>query len=124
MADDDVIEKKSSSKWLWIAVIAVLALVAIMVFVNADGDDPDLPDSAVTTTEERLDTDLSDESELTTEAIDDVNGIDPVATVAPEGTEVEGDEEDAFVRGALRGPRAQACERRDALEQQQRREAE
>jgi len=72
MADDDVIEKKSSSKWLWIAVIAVLALVAIMVFVNADGDDPDLPDSAVTTTEERLDTDLSDESELTTEAIDDV----------------------------------------------------
>ena len=82
MADDDVIEKKSSSKWLWIAVIAVLALVAIMVFVNADGDDPDLPDSAVTTT---------DESELTTEAIDDVNGIDPVATVAPEGTEVEGD---------------------------------
>ena len=57
MADDDVIEKKSSSKWLWIAVIAVLALVAIMVFVNADGDDPDLP----------------------------------VATVAPEGTEVEGD---------------------------------
>ena len=91
MADDDVIEKKRSSKWLWIAVIAVLALVAIMVFVNADGDDPDLPDSAVTTTEERLDTDLSDESELTTEAIDDVNGIDPVATVAPEGAEAEGD---------------------------------
>ena len=91
MANDDVIETKSKSKWFWLAAIVFLAVAAVIVFLNADGDDPALSDNAVTTQEERLDTDLSDESELTTEAIDDASGLDPVAAVAPEGTEVEGD---------------------------------
>lgn len=59
MGNDDVIQKKGSSKWLWLAVIVVLAVAAVIVFLNADGDDPaTLPDSATTTQQERLNTDL------------------------------------------------------------------
>lgn len=86
MANDDVIQKKGSSKWLWFAVIVVLAVAAVIVFLNADGDEPTLPDSATTTQEERLNTDLSNESELTDNALKDVNGVNQVDTVTPEGT--------------------------------------
>ncbi|MAK98920.1 MAG: hypothetical protein CL807_10175 [Citromicrobium sp.] len=58
MANDDVIETKSKSKWFWLAAIVLLAVAAVIVFLNADGDDPALSDNAVTTQEERLDTDL------------------------------------------------------------------
>ncbi len=85
--DDAPIQKQGTSKWLWVAVIVVLAIAAVIVFLNADGDEPDLPDSAVTTQEERLDTDLSDESELTDEALEDVNGVNQIDTVTPEGME-------------------------------------
>lgn len=91
MADDDVIQKSGSSKWLWVGVIVLLAVAAVIVFLNADGDDPDLPDSAVTTQEERLNTDLSDESELTSEALDDVNGVNQIDTVTPEGDAADGE---------------------------------
>jgi len=58
MANDDVIETKSKSKWFWLVAIVLLAVAAVIVFLNADGDDPALSDNAVTTQEERLDTDL------------------------------------------------------------------
>ena len=58
MANDDVIEGKSKSKWFWVAAIVLLAVAAVIVFLNADGEDPALSDNAVTTQEERLDTDL------------------------------------------------------------------
>ena len=58
MANDDVIETKSKSKWFWLAAIVLLAVAAVIVFLNADGDDPALSDNAVTTQEERLDTHL------------------------------------------------------------------
>ena len=41
-----------------LAAIVLLAVAAVIVFLNADGDDPALSDNAVTTQEERLDTDL------------------------------------------------------------------
>ena len=56
--DDAPIQKSGSSKWLWFGVIVVLAIAAVIIFLNADGDDPALSDNAVTTQEERLDTDL------------------------------------------------------------------
>lgn len=86
MANDDVIQKKGSSKWLWLAVIVVLAVAAVIVFLNADGDEPALPDSATTTQEERLNTDLSDESELTDNALEDVNGVNQVDTVTADAS--------------------------------------
>ena len=58
MANDDVIETKSKSKWFWLAAIVLLAVAAVIVFLNADGDDPAPADNAVTTQQERLDTDL------------------------------------------------------------------
>tara|TARA_B100000678_G_C18027605_1_gene429347 strand:- start:25 stop:354 length:330 start_codon:yes stop_codon:yes gene_type:complete len=83
--DDAPIQKSGSSKWLWVGVIVVLAIAAVIIFLNADGDDPELPDSAVTTQEERLNTDLTNEDQLTEEALDDVNGVNQVDTVTPEG---------------------------------------
>ena len=87
MADDDVIQTKGSSKWLWVGVIVLLAVGAVIIFLNADGDEPDLPDSAVTTQEERLETDLTNEQELTDEALEDVRGVNQIDTVTPEGME-------------------------------------
>ncbi|KPM24569.1 hypothetical protein AAJ72_02095 [Citromicrobium sp. RCC1885] len=75
MADDDAIQKNGSSKWLWFAVIVVLAVAAVIVFLNADGDEPALPDSATTTQEERLNTDLdSTAGEDATATTDSLNG--------------------------------------------------
>ncbi|RDS78545.1 hypothetical protein DL238_04700 [Alteriqipengyuania lutimaris] len=91
MNDDAPIQKQGTSKWLWVAVIVVLAIAAVIVFLNADGEDPDLPDSAVTTQEERLDTDLTDESEVTDEALEDVNGVNQIDTVTPEGMDATDD---------------------------------
>ena len=90
--DDAPIQKSGSSKWLWFGVIVVLAIAAVIIFLNADGDDPELPDSAVTTQEERLNTDLTDEQQLTEEALDDVNGVNQVDTVtADESVTAEDD---------------------------------
>ena len=75
MANDDVIETKSKSKWFWLAAIVLLAVAAVIVFLNADGDDPALSDNAVTTQEERLNTDLdSTAGEDATATTDSLNG--------------------------------------------------
>ena len=75
MANDDVIETKSKSKWFWLAAIVLLAVAAVIVFLNADGDEPALPDSATTTQEERLNTDLdSTAGEDATATTDSLNG--------------------------------------------------
>ena len=75
MANDDVIETKSKSKWFWLAAIVLLAVAAVIVFLNADGDDPALTDNAVTTQEERLNTDLdSTAGEDATATTDSLNG--------------------------------------------------
>jgi len=84
MANDDVIEKGSGSKWLWVAIIVLLAVGAVIIFLNADGDEPELPDSAVTTQEERLNTDLTSDEQLTDNALEDVNGVNQVDTVTPD----------------------------------------
>ena len=84
MANDDVIEKGRGSKWFWVAIIVLLAVGAVIIFLNADGDEPELPDSAVTTQEERLNTDLTSEEQLTEEALEDVNGVNQVDTVNPD----------------------------------------
>lgn len=88
---DAPIEEGRGSKWLWVGVIVVLAIAAVIIFLNPGGDEPDLPDSATTTQEERLETDLSDESELTDEALEDVRGVNQVDTVTPEGQSADGE---------------------------------
>lgn len=89
--DDEPIQKQGTSKWLWVGVIVVLAIAAVIIFLNADGDEPELPDSAVTTQEERLNTELTDEEELTEEALEDVRGANPIDTVEPETDELGSD---------------------------------
>ena len=89
--DDEPIQKQGTSKWLWVGVIVVLAIAAVIIFLNADGDEPELPDSAVTTQEERLNTDLTDEEELTENALEDVNGANPIGTVEPETDQLGND---------------------------------
>ena len=98
--DDAPIQQTGTSKWLWVGVIVVLAIAAVIIFLNADGEDPELPDSAVTTQEERLNTDLTDESELTEQALEDVNGVNQVDTVtADEGATASDDGEIATDAG-------------------------
>ena len=100
--DDAPIQQKGSSKWLWVGVIVVLAIAAVIIFLNADGDQPELPDSAVTTQEERLNTDLTDESQLTERALEDVNGVNQVDTVeADPGATSTGDGDVATNPGAI-----------------------
>lgn len=86
--DDDPIEKGRGSKWVWFGVIVLLGVAAVMFFLNADGDEEldQIPDSAITTTEERLNTDLGDEAERTDEALEDVRGVNQIDTVTPDET--------------------------------------
>ena len=60
MTDPVPQDAPSGTKWLWVAVLVLLAVAAVIFFLNADGDEDleTIPDEAVTTTEERLNTDL------------------------------------------------------------------
>ncbi|GAB5348477.1 hypothetical protein [Alteriqipengyuania sp. 357] len=98
--DDAPIQEKGSSKWLWVGVIVVLAIAAVIIFLNADGDEPELPDSAVTTQEERLNTDLTDESGLADEAPDGMDSVDQLDT-PEEGATDEADGDIATDPGAI-----------------------
>lgn len=90
---DEPIEKGRNTKWLWVGMIVLVTVAAVIVFLNPDGDEPDLPDGAVTTQEERLNTDLTDESELTDEALEDVRGVNQVDTVTPPGMDEPADDD-------------------------------
>ena len=89
--DDDPIQSGTGGKWIWLGVIVVLAVAAVIIFLNADGDQPQLPDSAVTTTEERLNTDLTPNDEVTQEALEDVNGAENLDVVEPGQDAMEGE---------------------------------
>ncbi len=95
--DDEPIQNKTGGKWIWLAVIVVLAVAAVIVFLNPDGDEPQLPDSAVTTTEERLNTDLTPDDEWTDEALEDVNGAEDIEVVEPSQEAMEGDADGEIV---------------------------
>ena len=95
--DDDPIQKGTGGKWIWLGVIVLLAVAAVIIFLNADGDEPQLPDSAVTTTEERLDTDLTPDDEITEEALEDVNGAGDIDVVEPDQDALEGDADGEIV---------------------------
>jgi len=78
--DDQPIQKSGTSKWLWVGVIVVLAILAIIVFANPSGDrdvDPVVTDA---TQEERLSTDISNEEQMTQQAMEDVNGASRLET--------------------------------------------
>lgn len=73
---DNVPDSKPSTRWFWVLALVLLA-VAIVIFVfNADGDEDleTIPDYAITTTEERLNTDLG--TAPLEEGLDDVRGAE------------------------------------------------
>ena len=75
---DPVPDTKPSTRWFWVLILVGLAVALVIFVLNADGDEDieEIPDSAVTTTEERLNTDLGLEDDME-EAVDQVNGIEP-----------------------------------------------
>ena len=95
--DDEPIQGKTGGKWIWLGVIVLLAVAAVIIFLNPEGDTPQLPDSAVTTTEERLNTDLTPDDELTEEALEDVNGAEDFEVVEPDQEAMEGDADGEIV---------------------------
>ena len=80
---DPVPDTNPSTRWFWVLILIGLAVALVIWVFNADGDETieEIPDSAVTTTEERLNTDLGIEDDMD-EAADQVNGIEP-ADVEP-----------------------------------------
>ncbi|GMM93639.1 hypothetical protein [Qipengyuania sp. MTN3-11] len=76
-------EGPSGTKWLWVAVLVLLAVAAVIFFLNADGDEEleTIPDEAVTTTEERLNTDIAPPD---TADLPPVTGAEPTAIETPE----------------------------------------
>ena len=71
----------TGTKWLWVAILVFLAVAAVIFFLNADGDESleTIPDEAVTTTEERLNTEITpgDSTDLPP-----INGEEDGASVA------------------------------------------
>ena len=72
---DPVPDTKPSSRWFWVGMIVLLAVASIIFFLNADGDEEieTIPDNAITTQEERLNTDLTSD---TAEGLEQVRGAD------------------------------------------------
>ena len=70
---DPVPDTNPSSRWFWVGLIVLLAVASIIFFLNADGDEEieTIPDSAITTQEERLNTDLTSD---TAEGLEQVRG--------------------------------------------------
>ena len=79
---DPVPDSKPSTRWFWVGLIVLLAIATVIFVFNADGDESEfeVTDADVTTTEERLNTDLGLEPDME-EAAEQVNGLDaPVDT--------------------------------------------
>ena len=74
---DPVPDTKPGTRWFWVLILVALAVALVIFVLNADGDEEleTIPDEAVTTTEERLNTDLGLEDEQ--EGLEQVNGIEP-----------------------------------------------
>jgi preprotein translocase subunit SecF len=72
---DTVPDTKPSTRWFWVGLIVLLAVASIIFILNADGDEEieQIPDSAITTQEERLNTDLTSD---TAERLEQVRGAD------------------------------------------------
>lgn len=83
---DPVPQSSPSTKWIWTAAIVLLGIASVIFFLNADGDESDFPvtDAAITTTEERLNTQVG-EPDLV-EGAEQVNGITP-EELAPEAAD-------------------------------------
>ena len=77
----------SGTKWLWVGVLVLLAVAAVIFFLNADGDESleTIPDEAMTTTEERLNTEISPPD---TASLPPVNGAENANTIVAEPTGV------------------------------------
>ena len=82
---DPVPDTNPSSRWFWVGLIVLLAVASIIFFLNADGDEEieTIPDSAITTQEERLNTDLTSD---TAEGLEQVRGADAENVQAVEST--------------------------------------
>ena len=88
MSDPVPDTKAPGTRWMWVGVIVLLAVVFVIFLLNADGDEEleEVPDYAVTTQEERLNTDLPLEGE---DDLPPVNGAESETTITAEGGEVE-----------------------------------
>ncbi|UVI40254.1 hypothetical protein [Qipengyuania spongiae] len=77
----------SGTKWLWVGVLVLLAVAAVIFFLNADGDESleTIPDEAITTTEERLNTEIAPPE---TESLPPVNGTEDANTIVADPTAV------------------------------------
>ncbi|GMN13483.1 hypothetical protein [Altererythrobacter sp. MTPC7] len=80
---DPVPDSKPSTRWFWVGALVLLAVVLIIFVFNADGDEDDftVTDADITTTEERLNTDL-DATDMD-EAAEQVNGAEAGDTAEP-----------------------------------------
>ena len=85
----DPVSSKSPAKYLWMVAIALLAVAAIIFVFNADGDEEleTIPDQAITTDEERMNTDLPLSDGESEEISGMVNGSDADATAGDTATE-------------------------------------
>ncbi|QYJ07562.1 hypothetical protein [Qipengyuania flava] len=94
---DPVPNPNPTTRWLWVGVIALLAVVAVIMFLNPDGDESleTIPDSAITTQEERINQpiDINEPGEesidelLKSEPTDDTTMVDPIVVEEDEGLE-------------------------------------
>ena len=80
--------KAPGTRWLWVGVIVLAAIALVGFLLNADGDEEleTIPDYAITTTEERLNTDLD---LATDDDLPPVNGAEADTTITAEGGAVE-----------------------------------
>ena len=85
----DPLSSKSPAKYLWLAAIVLLAVAAVIFFFNADGDEDldTIPDYAVTTDEERMNTDLPLSEGESEDISGMVNGAGAEATATGAATE-------------------------------------
>ena len=77
---DPVPETKPTTRWFWVGLLVLLAVALVIFVFNADGDEDEfeVTDEAITTQEERLNTDLGT-TEIE-EGYEQVEGVTAPAT--------------------------------------------